>query len=260
MIKTKIRPSVPSTLESTKVIRLKESLSQKAQDGEVILSEDFTSYWTADDVKEKLWTMHRGKCCYCERKRDMKRESDVEHFRPKAEVTDDQTHKGYWWLAYDWDNYLLSCKTCNQTYKKNWFPLIDENQRAKGPEDDIDNEQPFFINPAEEDPEDYISFEWGTAFGIFVKAVGTDNEGRGARSTMQLGLNEGTLPEQRAEIVKNLMNLARDMYDAKEENAEHKIKEYGKLIKENTSADNEFAGFRRKFFRGLGLSEYISGD
>jgi len=40
---------------------------------------------------------------------------DVEHFRPKSL---------YWWLAYDFNNYLLSCPTCNT--RKGWaFPLLN---------------------------------------------------------------------------------------------------------------------------------------
>src|SRR6185369_8255611 len=29
----------------------------------------------------------------------------------------------YWWLAYDFLNYLLSCSTCNRIHKRERFPL-----------------------------------------------------------------------------------------------------------------------------------------
>ena len=46
---------------------------------------------------------------------------DVEHFRPKSAVLDDPLHGGYWWLAYDFQNYLLSCSLCNRVRKKTRF-------------------------------------------------------------------------------------------------------------------------------------------
>ncbi|KHD08572.1 hypothetical protein PN36_02120 [Candidatus Thiomargarita nelsonii] len=118
MIQLKQRPPIPATLKSKKVKKIKRQIAEKIEQGEVITSEDFPSYWRKDDIKETLWEYHNRKCCYCERKRDLKRESDVEHFRPKAAVTEDKEHDGYWWLAYEWDNYFFSCKLCNQEYKK----------------------------------------------------------------------------------------------------------------------------------------------
>lgn len=48
----------------------------------------------------------------------------MEHFRPKAAVQDDDTHGGYWWLAYEFSNYTLSCGECNgPAVKGTRFPL-----------------------------------------------------------------------------------------------------------------------------------------
>ena len=47
---------------------------------------------------------------------------DVEHFRPKSK---------YWWLAYCLDNYLVSCAICNQKFKSNVFPIL--NDKLKSP-------------------------------------------------------------------------------------------------------------------------------
>lgn len=39
---------------------------------------------------------------------------DIDHFRPKNKSTDEQKNEilpdGYWWLAYDYLNYRLSCE------------------------------------------------------------------------------------------------------------------------------------------------------
>lgn len=77
-------------------------------------------------------------CYWCEQLRSGNRELDVEHYRPKVEVTrwegrpsfvadepppERNAVSGYWWLAFRWDNYALSCKTCNSHWKRNLFPL-----------------------------------------------------------------------------------------------------------------------------------------
>ncbi len=145
MIRLGKRPPVPDTLKSQKVKQMKKSVSKKIQAGEQIRTTDFRPYWRENDVKTAIWRHHHKKCCYCERKRDLKRESDVEHFRPKAGVTEEKAHPGYWWLAYEWTNYLFSCKACNQEYKKNHFPLLPNGRRAFKEEDDLSDEKPVLI-------------------------------------------------------------------------------------------------------------------
>ncbi len=80
-----------------------------------------------------------GKCGYCEALALATGVGDVEHFRPKGEVSelgdDPETwgrerrglanvegrktrrvsERGYWWLAYTWENWLLACERCNAT-------------------------------------------------------------------------------------------------------------------------------------------------
>jgi hypothetical protein len=79
-----------------------------------------------------------SKCIWCEQLRPLKRELDVEHYRPKVRVTEwagappfisDEPPRevdvgpGYWWLAFQWSNYSLSCGTCNRGWKRNLFPV-----------------------------------------------------------------------------------------------------------------------------------------
>lgn len=98
-------------------------------------------------VKERLWLDQHKKCAYCERRRDIG-EGDVEHYRPKAT---------YYWLAYEWTNLLYSCKTCNVSYKRSYFPLIDESKRSIESKD-CSNEEPALINPYYENPADFLQF------------------------------------------------------------------------------------------------------
>lgn len=260
MIRLGKRPKVPDTLTSEKVKKRKEKISEKIRAGERLNpKKDFTSYWTEKDVKSALWKHHHKKCCYCERKRDMKRESDVKHFRPKARVTEEKTHPGYWWLAYEWTNYLLSCKACNQEYKGNHFPLMPGGTRAFREGDDLSGEKPVLIHPIDEDPEKFIGFDWQASRGILVKAVGLDREGRGFRTANELtAINDLNVMRQRAELVTSLQAIAQIMISARHHNNQTLISEYSEKIKTETAADKEFAGFRRAFFRAFGLSEYTN--
>lgn len=261
MIKLGKRPPVPDTLKSQKAERMKESISKKIQAGEQVGSTDFRPYWSEKDVKTALWKHHHKKCCYCERKRDMKRESDVEHFRPKAGVTEEKTHPGYWWLAYEWTNYLLSCKACNQEYKRNHFPLLPNGLRAFKEKDDLSDEKPVLIHPIDEEPEKFIGFDWQESLGILVKAVGLDKEGRGFRTVNDLtSVNDLDMMKQRGQLVNLLQAIAYTMIYARHSGNHILMNKYSAIIKDETASDKEFAGFRRAFFRALGLSEYVCGD
>jgi hypothetical protein len=78
------------------------------------------------------------------------------------------TEKGYWWLAYDWTNYLLSCAICNQKYKSALFPVApDRPQRnhikfkALDPcEEDLKIEKPLLLNPFEKNLNPFQHFEF----------------------------------------------------------------------------------------------------
>lgn len=102
-----------------------------------------------------------AKCAWCERLRDISRELDVEHYRPKVAITrwegdpplvSDEPPKeidvgpGYWWLAFAWENYSLSCKACNQAWKRNLFPVAADPRPAclEGVEA---SEQPLLLDP-----------------------------------------------------------------------------------------------------------------
>ena len=77
---------------------------------------------------------------------------DVDHFRPKNRSSDEKNvvilDDGYWWLAYDYLNYRLSCEICNRNYanggKQDYFPLKPGTLAATVPnKDDI----PLILDP-----------------------------------------------------------------------------------------------------------------
>jgi uncharacterized protein (TIGR02646 family) len=145
-------------------------------------------------VKGALIAAQYGKCCFCEAKITHTSYGDVEHFRPKAGYC--QTSRGtlerpgYYWLAYEWENLLLCCQLCNQRHKRNYFPLANSRSRATCHLDNIDNERPIFINPADEDPEKYRSFRREIPFAI-------NGNRRGGKTITTLGLDRPILNEMR---------------------------------------------------------------
>lgn len=155
-----------------------------------------------ETVKSALIAAQHGKCCFCERK--VGKDGDVEHFRPKAGYR--QTPRGplmrpgYYWLAYDWENLLLSCSACNQRHKRNHFPIANPVHRAVTHTDDMTLEKPLFLNPAVQDPEQFIGFRKEIAFAI--------RGNRTAKATIDaLGLNREILNEVRRDRLATLIAL-----------------------------------------------------
>ena len=112
-------------------------------------------------VRRALRNVQHSKCCYCEAKIGATSYRNVEHYRPKGavkqSVTSNNKYPGYYWLAYDWDNLLMSCTVCNNN-KSTLFPLEDEGTRARSHHDNIEAETALFINPAIDDPQEHIYF------------------------------------------------------------------------------------------------------
>ena len=86
---------------------------------------------------------------------------DVDHFRPKAVSKDvDNTvilQNGYWWLAYDYKNYRLSCEKCNRSSggggKRDYFPLKPGTKAALPLES---NDENILLDPCNKDDVELI--------------------------------------------------------------------------------------------------------
>jgi uncharacterized protein (TIGR02646 family) len=122
-------------------------------------------------VKKALSTLFNKKCAYCESIIYHISFSHIEHWRPKKGVTEDATHKGYYWLASEWDNLLLACPCCNSDHKKNKFPIDASSTYARKSSDDYEAlEKPLLLNPCKDYPEQHIEYtEKGAIKGLSVK-------------------------------------------------------------------------------------------
>lgn len=185
----------PEFLSSDPVIKALDRIRDRVNAFQFPAIEKTDELWRNENVADKLYDSHHGKCCYCERKRDRKREMDVEHYRPKGGVKDCEGHTGYWWHVFKWNNLLWSCKTCNQKYKGTIFTLLPNATRAQYEKSDLNLERPCLINPKLEDPSQFISFHVDNSGGrYFVKAVPragieNDKETRASETIRIVGLN-----------------------------------------------------------------------
>lgn len=147
----------PAKLLEPDTLKLIEaSLSEKGD------HEFKTGVYGHPEVRAVLKVIYNNKCAFCETDITAGATMQVDHYRPKAKVTDNkQTLTGYYWLGYQWSNLLLACSACNNK-KRNNFPLaagatrLDAHPLLNGALDtarclvtgpDLSGEQPLFINP-----------------------------------------------------------------------------------------------------------------
>ncbi len=156
-------------------------------------------YYRSSRVKTQLVEIHHCKCCYCEQglHPDV---LHVEHFRPKRGFRQALRQKtdewpGYYWLAYQWDNLLLACPTCNSTYKRTFFPLANPKKRARSHCYDVGQEKPLLIDPAREDPRRHIRYENEVPMGVTK---------RGRETIKGIGLDRSNLREDRLHAIAHI--------------------------------------------------------
>ncbi len=157
-------------------------------------------------IKEALKSLQHHKCCFCEAKITHISHGDIEHFRPKAgfqtSLNGRLTRPGYYWLAYDFSNLFLACQICNQSYKKNYFPLADERQRARSHHEDYRREENLILHPEFDAPEAHLTFEQEV-----IKPL--NGSVKGEETIKRTGLDRKSLQDNRLEYLQILNALAK---------------------------------------------------
>ena len=166
------------------------------------------NYYSAQEVKAVLVAMHHSKCCYCEKRYATLAYLHVEHFRPKSGFRQARKQSkdelpGYYWLAYRWENLLLSCHDCNSRHKGTFFPLSNPKKRARSHHFAIAEEHPVLVNPAEEDPRGHICFD---------EDLPTGTSRRGCATIARLGLRRENLREDRLKLL-GVIKLSREIIE-----------------------------------------------
>lgn len=196
-------------------------------------------------VKSALEQLFHHKCAYCESQVEG---FEVEHFRPKGAVSEDATHPGYYWLAYEWSNLYPACMFCNQRRydqplwdddkklpaagKATQFPLVPGGRRAHNPDDDLALELPLLLDPCTDDPVEHYSVN------PFTGALLPKTE-RGKATERVFNLNRRRLSKFRAKILQKLLPLL----------SKEKTLETLERIQSYASDDSPFAGACRVLIR-----------
>ncbi|HEV2478693.1 MAG TPA: hypothetical protein VGS79_03480 [Puia sp.] len=166
--------------------------------------------------------MFDGKCAYCESHISHISYPHIEHYRPKSRFPN---------LCFSWTNLLLGCAICNgKEFKGDRFPGPAEN----GP----------ILNPVNENPEDFLEFEYDPATGT---AMILGKDPRGTKTVDLLGLNKRPdLVRHRSSVVRKMAVIAIQ--------ASHGNIEAIAEIKRCMGKDEEYSAFAKALFKKFGLS------
>jgi hypothetical protein len=225
------------------------------------------SFWKA--AKSQLKSESGGKCAYCEAPTDVVAHGDVEHFRPKSI---------YWWLAYNYDNYLFSCQICNQTFKSDRFPkqkniFLGPQIKANTTDADLDAllnqfstdpieigagytlkqfqkdslaEKPLLINPYFTDPSKYFAYEADTVLKeVTIKALKPKYEPMVRAAIDCFGLNRLEIKQLRYGVYHTFMCLKRSIKAI--ESDPQLVADIEEQLVQMQSLKSPFAGMNRYF-------------
>lgn len=175
-------------------------------------------------VEDQLAISYHNKCAYCERIC----KADIEHYRPKKKVSNEEDHDGYYWLCYEWSNLIPSCITCNRDGgKHNKFPilgtrvneppkLLNDNEldldKFKANNHPLIDEIPYLLHPEVDDPLDFFEFEIAVDFkGI--RIVGIDSHDRGEKTIEICKLNrQELLLDRQKNVIDNFTNAVKSIF------------------------------------------------
>jgi hypothetical protein len=196
---------------------------------------------------ETLWQRYKShfavaqhsKCAFCEMS-IVNHDSAVDHFAPKAEVwelsanVEERGHEredglpnvrgrkatrktltAYWWLAYEWRNYLVVCSVCNEKWKRCFFPV----KSPRWPPKPEVPEEPLLLNPFD-DPAPWRHFR----FDIAGQMAAAPESIRGQATIETLGFDvspDGTCRRESLRLHREA--LARDAYDYARAFARHSL-------------------------------------
>jgi uncharacterized protein (TIGR02646 family) len=262
-----IRPAAPDFMTDPNGLWVKETqeaITHYKKKGQNL---DYKfKYYNDSRVKEALKLVF-AKCAYCESYYADVYDGDVEHFRPKGRVKEKTPQKpGYYWLANDWDNLLLSCQHCNQGRrhllegdtkavsrgKLDQFPIANDKKRAKKPSDSLDEEDKvrYLLNPCKDKPENHFSYD--AKEGV-IKA---ETE-MGEKSIEVYVLQRPSLVNSRQKRLLELLHqigtakeaLERYNLNATNDNKHSLDRQISYLLDSFTSNDSPYAGMSRFFVR-----------
>lgn len=151
-------------------------------------------------LADMVYQEFAGACAFCERPVDPS--DGVSHFRPLT-VDGDYDGEGhadhYSWLAYEWLNIFLICRTC-QKLRRDRFYVTGRRARFLATFDEVRaEERPLLIDPTSESPSSHLSF-------LFTgECIPKHNSAKGKATVDLLALNDVELVRRRIEAIETVV-------------------------------------------------------
>jgi len=183
--------------------------------------------WSA--LKLGLWQLGNMKCWYSEDELQ-EQQGHVEHFRPKKKPhgLNGEPHHGYWWRAFDWNNYRLSHPTSNvrikdyltgkKVGKGAYFPLkIGDTRATSEVQERLEN--PVLLDPTVAGDCRLICFDTnsGKPLPTFSKEQDEWKNQRAVESIAYYHLDEGTWNYKRKDLMDDVSKLCERLIQAESE-------------------------------------------
>lgn len=148
----------------------------------------------------------------------------LDHFRPKAEVTREILSAGqetpglvnmegrrllpqkgiqpaWWWLAYEWDNFVAACAVCNKKWKRTLFPARNATYE---PPREHEQDDPLLLNPFDlADPLEHFDYDELGAIG--------ERTDQGKATIETCGLDRPSLVQERFNTLKPCLDVLEDL-------------------------------------------------
>lgn len=187
------------------------------------------SHYRHKDIQTALFASSHHKCAFCECKPGEGGHIEVEHFEPKSLYPD---------LAFEWDNFLPSCRKCNE-------------EKA-----DFDTRTSPIINPAIEDPEQLLTYSF-----LRIKPLKGSGQEQKAQQTIDVcNLNCERLYNARSALMKSITEYIDELKDkiswiSEADTAQKrkvritKLKNSLATIDSLTTAENTFSGYAKWFIQ-----------
>ena len=201
------------------ILEKKECYVKREQAIEEKQKHDFSGYYYRHKtVMKSLFSLYHHKCAYCETKPLPGSTLRVDHYRPKINIKGETSHPGYYWLGYEWSNFLPTCDSCNNA-KSNAFPIEPAGKRvapSKPYEYTLDAacflaEKPLILHPELDDPKKHLIFLPNG------KVKGITNRGEKTIEVCKLNRNPLVLERRKSldSFLREIRNLLRDLKDKK---------------------------------------------
>ncbi len=211
----------------------------------------FPDHWR--DHKSAFERAQHSKCGFCESKVTMVHTGAVEHHAPKGEVrlllvrgrekpdssnvdapkTAPVHTLGYWWRAYDWDNWLYACDRCNSAWKGCLYPVAEDPHPA--PIETV-VVTPLLLHPFEGEPLEHLDMDNQG----FILARGGSAKGRATIDTC--GLDRESLRKERERVATLAAKHAKRVLEAVAEVDHRRERENVKDLRDLGAPEQPWAG------------------